>query len=110
MAEALKIPEHLVEVLITYLMQQKYVDISPRDLLTRAPGTWRRKSGTSSPALGKNNAGELLEFNSYVGPAPVTLEDYWDWVETQTMQQVDITRRTPSGSLQRLCGAGQPLQ
>jgi predicted ATPase with chaperone activity len=28
--------------------------------------------------------------NSYAGPAPVSLEDYWDWVEAQTIQRVEI--------------------
>ena len=91
MAEVLKIPEHLVELLIAYLMQQKYLDVSPRDLLHPSPGHMAAEMRYILSGSGKNNAGELLEFNSYVGPAPVSLEDYWDWVEVQTVQQVEIT-------------------
>jgi hypothetical protein len=91
MAEALKIPEHLVELLITYLMQQKYLDISPRDVLHPTPGHLAAEIRYILSGSGKNQAGELLEFNSYVGPAPVSLEDYWDWVEIQTVQQVEIS-------------------
>jgi hypothetical protein len=91
MSEALKIPEHLVELLIAYLMQQKYLDISPRDVLHPSPGHLATDIRYVLSGAGKNNAGELLEFNSYVGPAPVSLEDYWDRVEVQTVQQVEIT-------------------
>ncbi|OHE30268.1 MAG: hypothetical protein A3K40_05545 [Syntrophobacterales bacterium RIFOXYC2_FULL_60_23] len=91
MSEALKIPEHLVEKLIAYLQQQKYVDVSPRDILHPSPGHLAAELRYILSGPGKNNAGELLEFNSYVGPAPVALEDYWDWVEAQTVQQVEIS-------------------
>lgn len=91
MAEALKIPEHLVELLIAYLMQQKYLDVSPRDFLHPSPGHMAAELRYILSGSGKKNAGELLEFNSYVGPAPVSLEDYWDWVELQTVQQVEIS-------------------
>jgi predicted ATPase with chaperone activity len=91
MSEALAIPEHLVEVLIEYLKQQKYLDVSPRDVLHPSPGHLATEIRYTLPGLGKENAREQLEFNSYVGPAPVSLEDYWDWVELQTIQQVQIT-------------------
>jgi predicted ATPase with chaperone activity len=91
MSEALKIPEHLVEKLIGYLQQQKFVDVSPRDVLHPSPGHLAAELRYILSGPGKNNAGELLEFNSYVGPAQVILEDYWDWVEAQTVQQVEIT-------------------
>jgi energy-coupling factor transporter ATP-binding protein EcfA2 len=90
MSEALKIPVHLVELLIEYLLQQKFVDISPRDLLHPSPGHLAGEIRYALSGLGKQNAEQQLEFNSYVGPAPVTLEDYWDWVEAQTIQKVEV--------------------
>jgi hypothetical protein len=39
---------------------------------------------------GRTYAEQCLEANRYVGPAPVPLEDYWDWVETQTIHQVRV--------------------
>ncbi|MCL4500309.1 MAG: ATPase [Deltaproteobacteria bacterium] len=91
MAEALAIPEHLVDVLIEYLQQQKYVDISPRDALTRTPLHLATDIRYTLSNSGKESAGQQLEFNSYVGAVPVTLEDYWDWVEAQSIQKVHIT-------------------
>src|SRR5208337_4371163 len=39
---------------------------------------------------GRTAAEQALEANRYVGPAPVPLEDYWDWVERQTIHQVKL--------------------
>jgi predicted ATPase with chaperone activity len=90
MSESLKIPLHLVELLIEYLLQQKFVDVSPRDLLHPSPGHLASEIRYTLSGPGKQNAEQQLEFNSYLGPAPVTLEDYWDWVEAQTIQKVEI--------------------
>ncbi len=40
--------------------------------------------------LGRALAEQALEANRYVGPAPVPLEDYWDWVEAQSIHQVRV--------------------
>ncbi len=91
MAKALMIPMHLVEVLIDYLKQQKYVDTSPRDILHPGAGHMATEIRYTLSGLGKETAEQQLEFNGYTGPVPVSLEDYWDWVEAQTMQRVEIT-------------------
>jgi hypothetical protein len=90
MSEALKIPEHLVETLIEYLKGQKYLDIKPRDILRPEAGHLAVELRYTLSDGGKKRAEQFLEFNSYVGPAPVTLEDYWDWVEAQSIQQTQI--------------------
>jgi hypothetical protein len=90
MAEALKIPGPLVDVLLEHLKQQKLVDISPRDLLRPSPGHLAGELRYTLSDSGKHAAEQHLEFNSYAGPVPVTLEDYWDWVELQTIQQEEI--------------------
>ena len=41
---------------------------------------------------GKIYAEQCLESNRYVGPAPVPLEDYWDWVEAQSINQVKVEK------------------
>jgi predicted ATPase with chaperone activity len=89
-SEALKIPMELVELLNDYLKQQKFVDISPRDLLRPLPSHLATEIRYTLSDSGKKAAEQQLEFNSYVGPAPVNLDDYWDWVEAQTVQQVEV--------------------
>ena len=90
MAEALKIHQEIVEYLIEYLKQQKFVDISPRDLLRPSPGHLAGEIRYILSDSGKRAAEQQLEFNGYVGPVPVTLEDYWDWVELQTVRTVKV--------------------
>jgi predicted ATPase with chaperone activity len=90
MSEALKIPLELVELLNDYLKQQKFVDVSPRDLLRPIASHLAAEIRYILSDSGKKAAEQQLEFNSYVGPAPVNLEDYWDWVEAQTIEQVEI--------------------
>ena len=80
-----------MELLIEYLKQQKYLDISPRDILHPGAGHLATEIRYTLSGVGKENAEQHLEFNSYVGPVPVSLEDYWDWVEAQTIQRVEIT-------------------
>jgi len=90
MSDAMMIPVHLVEQLIKYLMQQKFMDVSPRDMLQPSPDHLATDIRYTVSGAGKNNAEQLLEFNNYVGPVPITLDDYWDWVEAQTVLQVEI--------------------
>ena len=46
----------------------------------------------SLTTAGKIYTEQCLETNRYVGPAPVPLEDYWDWVEAQTIHQVKVEK------------------
>ncbi len=90
MSDSLKLSVHLLEVLLEYLKQQRFVDISPRDVLRPTPGHLAGELRYMLSDSGKQAAEQYLEFNSYVGPVPVSLDDYWDWVEAQTIQQVEI--------------------
>jgi hypothetical protein len=90
MSEALRIHQEIVEYLIEYLKQQKFIDISPRDLLRPSPGHLAGEIRYTLSDSGKRAAEQQLEFNGYVGPVPVTLEDYWDWIEFQTVHNVKV--------------------
>ena len=43
-------------------------------------------------AGGQTRAQEIMARNAYVGPAPVTLEDYWQAVAAQTVEGVTVNR------------------
>jgi hypothetical protein len=90
MSEHLKIPVHLLDPLIEYLKQQKLMDISPRDLLSPSPTHLATEIRYTLSDTGKKIAEQELEFNSYVGPVPISLEDYWDWVEAQTIKREEV--------------------
>ncbi len=85
----LRIGAHMVEDLIAYLKTQTLLYVRPRDMISNKA----RLSMEMYYALteqGRNLAEQALEANRYVGPAPVPLEDYWDWVEAQSIHQVKV--------------------
>jgi predicted ATPase with chaperone activity len=43
---------------------------------------------------GKNRATELLDICRYVGPAPVTLRDYTDMIESQTIKNIVVSEQS----------------
>jgi hypothetical protein len=89
-ARELKLPEPIVEQLIEHLKNQKFLYVKPRDeVLQKQPHLALQMRYTLSD-MGKSHAEQCLEANRYVGPAPVPLEDYWDLVEYQTIQQVKV--------------------
>ncbi len=90
MAEALKFSMQLVESLLDYLKQQKFVDISTRDVLAQSPGHLAGEIKYTLTNSGREAAEQAMEINGYVGPAPVNMEDYWDWVEAQTILQAQV--------------------
>jgi energy-coupling factor transporter ATP-binding protein EcfA2 len=90
MSDALKVPAHLLDLIVEYLKQQRLVDVSPRDLFRPSPTHLATDIRYTLSDSGKKVAEQELEFNSYVGPVPVSLEDYWDWVEAQTIQLEEI--------------------
>jgi hypothetical protein len=89
MAREIKIPKHLTEMLIEYLKDQNYLFVKPRDVLSHKNHMPMEMRYTLTDT-GRIFAEQCLENNRYVGPAPVPLEDYWDWVEAQTIHQVKV--------------------
>jgi hypothetical protein len=91
MANDLKIGRHMVDDLFSYLKGQGYVQVKARDALSQA-NTMALDLRYSLTDAGKLYAEQCLESNRYVGPAPVPLEDYWDWVEAQSINQVKVEK------------------
>ena len=91
MAHDIKISRRLVDELFAYLKGQGYVQVKARDALSQTSqiALDLRYSLTDT---GKIYAEQCLESNRYVGPAPVPLEDYWDWVEAQSINQVKVEK------------------
>ena len=89
MSRDIKITKHLTETLLEHLKGQNYMYVKPRDMLSRNSNLpiEMRYALTDT---GKMHAEQCLEANRYVGPAPVPLEDYWDWVEAQTIHEVKV--------------------
>jgi hypothetical protein len=91
MAHDLKIARRMVDELFSYLKGQGYVQVKARDALSQA-NTMALDLRYSLTDAGKLYAEQCLESNRYVGPAPVPIEDYWDWVEAQSINQVKVEK------------------
>ncbi|MCX5892968.1 MAG: ATPase [Deltaproteobacteria bacterium] len=89
MSRDIRISPRLVESLIVYLKKQNLIFVRPRDILS-TKGRMSMEMYYALTEPGKAQAEQALETNRYVGPAPVPLEDYWDWVEFQTVNQVKV--------------------
>ena len=70
-----------------------------RDKLLEARGAESRQDKTSFMGLGnryaltaegKRRGAQALEYDSYVGPVPVSLEDYWEQVNVQSIQHAEF--------------------
>jgi hypothetical protein len=70
-----------------------------RDKLLEARGAESRPDKSSFMGLGnryalteagKRRAAQALEYDSYVGPVPVSLEDYWEQVNVQSIQNTEF--------------------
>ena len=91
MSEALRLPRTMVEPMVEHLRSQKYLDVKPRDVLRPMASHLALEISYILSDQGKARAQQFLEMNSYVGPVPVSLEDYWDWVEAQSIREVIVS-------------------
>jgi predicted ATPase with chaperone activity len=62
-----------------------------RDQLCQVTGMEKNVHCITTTSAGKSRALELLANNQYVGPAPVSLEDYVKRVNAQTVRNIKIT-------------------
>jgi len=90
--DRLRLPAAITMHLIDYLRREKYVEIRGSSSLNGGVTSISQAYRYSLSDTGKQRAAHLFEFDSYVGPAPVTLEDYWTQVEAQTVQNCRISQ------------------
>jgi len=92
LSRELKLPETTAELLMEHLKEQKFIYVKPRDAVLQKQPQLVMQMRYTLTDMGKGHAEQCLEANRYVGPAPVPLEDYWDWVEYQAIQQVKVNK------------------
>ncbi len=91
LADRLKVKMSIVAGIIDKLVKEKCLDNKGAfngDGKSNFFGLGNRYALTEE---GKRRAGQLLEYDKYVGPAPVDLQDYWDQVKIQSVQVSDIS-------------------
>jgi hypothetical protein len=92
MTSRLKLNSAIVTHLIDYLRREKYVEVRGSASLNGAATAISQNYRYSLNDIGKRRAAQLFEFDNYVGPAPVTLEEYWRQVEGQSIKDFRMNR------------------
>lgn len=88
----LKLPASVINPVLDYLRQEKFLETRGPDPLKPASNALGLSNRYGLTDGGKKRAAQLLEYDAYVGPAPVSLEDYWRQVQQQKIGQSQITR------------------
>ncbi|MBW2134467.1 MAG: hypothetical protein JRG72_04425 [Deltaproteobacteria bacterium] len=107
--ERLKLSVPIIMDLLDYLVRQKYVEILGSDpyrqLLTTTDLTLRY----ALTGEGKKRADQILNYDAYIGPAPVTLNDYWEQATSQSIQITNVSPERLQAVLQGLVIAPELL-
>lgn len=91
LVDRLKLPATIVTQLVDYLRKEKYVEVRGPDALRPVANALSLANRYALTEGGKRRAGQLLEYDAYVGPAPVSLEDYWRQVQQQSIKLGKVT-------------------
>ncbi len=92
LADRLKLSVTVLNQLLDYLRKERYLEIRGPDPLKPAANPLSLANRFALTEGGKRRAAHLLEYDAYVGPAPVSLGDYWQQVSRQSIR---LSRVTP---------------
>lgn len=93
LGERIKLSTTILNQLLDYLRKERYVEVRGPDALKPAANPLSLTNRYALTESGKRRAANLLEYDAYVGPAPVSLDDYWQQVSRQSIR---LTRVTPT--------------
>ncbi len=85
LSRLLCLPFKIVEEALTFLKNEKCVEVLGGDLIGRISYRFNLTE------LGRRRAQEVLKQCAYVGPAPVPLEDYVEQVYRQAVTSIDVS-------------------
>jgi len=86
LAEQIKLPYSVIDELMNFLRAQNFCEVKGVD----GAGKLFYRYGITS--LGRERTREFLDVNQYVGPAPVTLEQYNDVMQKQSILKAPVSR------------------
>ena len=104
LGDAMALPFSIVDELLRDLQYDHMVEIREADGPTRTAFRFNLTS------LGRERALEELAANRYVGPAPVPLPQYVEWVERQSMSSLRVDRSRLDDALEDLVLADDLLE
>lgn len=80
----LGLPNAILDEAIELLRRQKLIEVRSAAQFVKSSFNF------IATELGKQRAGELMEICRYIGPAPVTLEDYREMVDNQSIRNIMV--------------------
>jgi energy-coupling factor transporter ATP-binding protein EcfA2 len=95
-SKKIKLPAAIVEPVLEMLQREKMIEVKSGSGLTRFHQRF------SITGFGRNKASELLDMCRYVGPAPVSLNDYSQRVLSQTIKNVFVNQQNLTEALSHL--------
>ncbi|HAY22577.1 MAG TPA: ATPase [Desulfobacterales bacterium] len=90
MTSRLKLSSTIILQLLDNLRRDKYIDIRGSGSLDGAATAISQNYRFALTEAGKRWTAQLLEFDSYVGPTPVILDEYWRQVEGQSIRNFRV--------------------
>lgn len=83
-ADRIKLPQSIVDTVLETLRREHFLRVKGAELYSRQSYRF------VITEQGVNRANVLLDVSRYVGPAPVTLEDYRNMIDVQTVRNIMI--------------------
>jgi predicted ATPase with chaperone activity len=90
LADRLKLSTTILTQLVDYLRKEKYLEVRGPDPLKPVANPLALANRFAITEAGKRRAANLLEYDAYVGPAPVSLEEYWEQVGRQSIKLTHV--------------------
>jgi predicted ATPase with chaperone activity len=91
LVDRLKLSTTVVSQLLDYLKKEKYVEVRGADALRPVANPLSLANRHALTDTGKRRAAQLLEYDAYVGPTPVTLAHYYEQVHRQSIKLAGVT-------------------
>jgi hypothetical protein len=91
LSERLKLSTTVLTQLVDYLRKEKYLEVRGPDPLKPVANPLSLANRFAITESGKRRAANLLDYDAYVGPAPVSMEDYWEQVARQSIKLAQVT-------------------
>lgn len=88
LADSIRLPFAILDDQLLVLQQRRLVEVRGTQ------GVGRRGYTFDLTREGRSRSQEIMSTNRYVGPAPVPLNKYWNWVDRQSMESAGITRES----------------
>jgi hypothetical protein len=91
LVERIKLSATILTQLLDYLRKERYLEVRGPDPLKPAANPLSLTNRFALTEGGKRRAANLLEYDAYVGPAPLSLDDYWHQVSLQSIRLSKVT-------------------